>query len=211
MPLLLYFVAPEQAPDFAAKGVGDAAVQYAAAEGLRCYYSEFAATENAATAALQFHRVIQQALHRGPVIPFRYPTVVRNADALREPLVQRGARFRAHLADHAGHVQMEVRLRLTAQTRPQPQTVSSGAAYLRQRAEAMRVLDRAAETCRESAPALEWRRRDSGDMVRCYFLVDRTQSAAFPDRLRAIQLPEQVTAIVSGPWPPMEFLEDEGD
>ncbi len=205
MPLLLYYIAPDEAPSAPGPGIGGAPMRSTESDGLRCFYSEWDnPVADVKASALQFHAVVQQALQSGPVIPFRFPTIVGGLEELRRAVEERSPQFRRHLQLHAGHLQMEVRLS-AASSVAAPQ---SGTDYLRARLRTSHLLEAAVETCRSTPLVLDARTRVGSEGVRCYFLVKRADAEPFRSYMRSVPLPEGVTAVVSGPWAPTEFLED---
>lgn len=222
MPLLLYCVASETAPDTTVKGVGGAAVCSRIERGLKFFYSEVAAngaaTRDVVDAAQAVHRVISDIFKNSSVLPFRYPTLVTDELEITQLAADRGDAFCRFLERVTSKVQMDIRLTLTtegvsnvenarpASKEPQPAT---GTTYLQARAHRQATLSAAAETCRLAAGSNDLRVRDLGENSRCQVLIERVEVISFLERMRTLELPDGVSAAVSGPWPPTGFWDDE--
>ena len=223
MPLLVYGVALQEAADTQVKGVGGAAVRSAIEDGLRFFYSEATPQTKSpeiVTAAQQVHAVISDIFSRGPVLPFRYPTVVANEAEIAELAKTRGDAFREFFERVGSNVQMDIRLTLVNNNEGNPDPINtgqagahtgatSGRAYLEARARRQALISAAAETCRQAARSADWRIQQRNENIRCQALISRVEVLSFLERMHTLELPGEVKAAVSGPWPPAGFWEDE--
>jgi Gas vesicle synthesis protein GvpL/GvpF len=213
MTLLLYCICEGQAEVAPpASGVRGAAVRDIVEGGLRCFYSEIAELGGDADTvqkdAVDFHRVIHGILQTAAVIPFRFPTLVKDTGEIAAFAASHASEYGDALQRFRDAVQMEVRISLAGAAAAE---AASGADYLRARADSSRKLDQAAASCSAAAQAyaLEWRQRTSRDGVHCFALVRRSEVYNFEQALRGLQLDSTLKAIASGPWPATEFLKAE--
>lgn len=206
MSLLLYCVAPEAVGETAVRGVGGAAVRSHVHAGLRYFISEFSTEKMppVETAAREVHAIVNDVFSRGPVLPFRYPTVLQQHTELVHLAAERGEPF-ADFMRHVGmRVQMDVRL-----TAAEPgESASSGRAYLETRIQANDRLREVSEQCRMLAEVGDWRAVQRGGNLVCHALIGRDEVISFQERMRRLDLPGGMKAIVSGPWPPAGFWEE---
>ncbi len=220
MPLLLYCVAPESAPETALTGVGGAAVRSRTVSGLRFFYSDAAreakSSRDVVAAAQQVHAVVSDIFSRSAVLPFRYPTTLKDEDELARLAGERGAKFSDFLKRVSGKVQMDIRLTIAsgrgdekAPAKEAGRAGQQGRAYLERRARRQMLLSAAAEKCRQTAASADWRIQQLGENIRCQALLPRVEVISFLERMRALELPDGINAAVSGPWPPAGFWEDD--
>jgi hypothetical protein len=190
-------------------GLRDSKVESLDEGGVRCFYSQLEHLPVRDTNALrddavQFHRVIQQVLQRAAVVPFRFPTLIESDAKLREFLAANAAGYLEELRRFRELVQMEVRIRSTA-TGAAP---ASGTDYMRARQDETRALAAHAAAARDAASELieHWQVRDEERGLHCYALVRRDQVEAFERCMQSLSPLEDATMVVSGPWPPTQFL-----
>lgn len=214
MPLLAYCMMEEAAAlEKPVAGVGGTTVEEARDSGLRCFFSRFQRGEDlsripAVESALSFHQVLQALFAQAGLIPFRFPTLVEDEEALQRFLREHAPAYTAELARLRHMAQMEIQV----SGRPQAGTggpPASGREYLEGRQRQAAELKAAAEKLREAAGAWvqEWRQRPNAQGMRCYALLLRDAVPAFQQAIMNQALPE---ARLSGPWPPAEFLEVKG-
>lgn len=213
MPLLAYCMVEEAAAvKKPVAGVGGATVEEVRDSGLRCFFSRFQNSEDlsripAVESALSFHQVLQALFGQAGLIPFRFPTMVEDEEALLRFLGERAPAYTAELVRLRHLVQMEIHIQgnCGAATGSLP---ASGREYLEGRQRQASELKAAAEKLRQAGgPSVaEWRQRWSGQELRCYALLPRDGVAAFQQAIRAL-VPSLPGARLSGPWPPAEFVE----
>jgi hypothetical protein len=212
MPLLLYCVAPERVGETHVQGVGEARVTSVENGGLRYFVSDMQGavpTAEVARAARAVFNVVNDVFSRGPVLPFRYPTVAESVAELEKLAADRGKEFEAFLGRIGSKVQMDVRL-----TSGEPENSSTslakapGREYLEKRARRHAGLASAAEKCRQQADSAEWRVEEKHANLICHALVERVQVISFQERMSRLDLPFGIKGVVSGPWPPAAFWEE---
>jgi hypothetical protein len=212
MPLLPYcvFSSGLVLPEIVT-GVQEAPVLRLDAEGLSTLYSELTALPQGpgelAQAAMSFQSTVQQVFGAGIVIAFRFPTQVPNLDELRTHLRENGERYRAGLMQLNGMAQMEVRLtQLGGSTTPPAPT--TGTEYLKSRQAESQGISAAEETVKQAAGTLvhEWRMREGAGVRRLYGLIPHDKAAEFKRLIGFVRLAGGTRAVISGPWPPSEFL-----
>jgi hypothetical protein len=213
MPLLVYCMMEEAAAgEKRVAGVGGARVEEVRDSGLRCLFSRFQGAEGlsripAVESALAFHQVLQALFGHAGLIPFRFPTVLEDEEALLRFLREQAPGYTAELARLRHMVQMEIHIpgNQEAGTGTLPAT---GREYLEGRQRQASELKAAAEKLRQAVgPSVaEWRQRPSGQGMRCYALLPREGVAGFQQAIQALS-PSLPGARLSGPWPPAEFVE----
>lgn len=178
--------------------------------GLAVFYSENATPDcwlraPLKTSAEEFHRVQRELFRSGPIIPFRFLTILQSQEKLREHSEQRAEEYKALLHRHADDVQMDISLTYGAvASKP-----TSGADYLRERHGRNQALENFAAKLRAAAGTLaeDWRQRSTPNGIRCFALVARKQVEEFNEKMKNVSVPPQISARVSGPWPVSEFLD----
>ena len=194
--------------DVPPKGVRDGGIQRLTQGSLLALYSQIEKTEISAAnfqqTALEFHGVVHAVFRQAAVVPFRFPTWLSETE-LAAHLREQSARYEDFLTRHAQHVQMEIRIDLPTSEASQP--ASSGTEHLRKRAIQSRELHSQKEKLKEllSTEVLEWRERELPKGLRIYALVERNRIASFREKLSG----HDPRLSHSGPWPGMEFLEQQ--
>lgn len=211
LPYLLYCVAEAvlgKSPP--PTGVRGAAVESVASASVRCFYSAIDAVpsdpEMLKRDALDFYRVTRSLFEQSAIIPFRFPTVLPSMAEVDAYLRDHAPAYDAALKAFHDTVQMEVRIAAEPETRD----ASSGTRYLKNRAQRARRAEQAISTCRTAIneEVIDWRQRESSQGVRCFVLVKREAVNKVQQQLQQVRLERAITAAVSGPWPPTEFLPD---
>ena len=213
MPLLLYCMIDgdlQVAPP--PHGVQEAAVEQVCDAELCCFFSQIErlASDPASVkaSAFQFHSVVSSVFAHTAVIPFRFPTLVADANELKSHLREHAAEYRHVLVRLHGMVQMEIRISVAAPDANR----ESGAQYLRGRQERHARLRDAASNVRQATQSVvgDWRERETNEGWRCYALVERSRIAQFQEVVRSVEAPDGLQMTVSGPWPATEFIKAEG-
>ena len=211
VPMLLYGITEADAiidAEALRSGVCEAAVESVAESGVRCFYSrveKFVADGKSFRAnALRFHNVLRTIMEHATIVPFRFPTLLETQEEIREFVGSHAAAYAEDLRRLRGQVQMEVRIKLQGVS-AEPQ---SGREYMDSRLAESRALTAHAGAVFEAARELitDWHVHEEAHGVHCYALVPREQVAAFEERVRAPSPVEGASILVSGPWPPSEFL-----
>jgi len=192
-------------------GVEEAPVRSIDMGILRCFVSDFGAHaphEPVPEMVKAFNRVLQQIFEQAAIIPFRFPTVVEGEDVLRNFIGSRAAEYSSALHRLRNKVQMDVRISNNTGVEATDGTSQSGKDYLElKRAGYQRVQSIVEEFQRASGSLAEkWVQRDTASGIRGFALVDRTSLSLFLENIRRVRTPAGISARITGPWPPSEFV-----
>jgi len=183
---------------------------------LRLYWSEIAEPEawlsnpeSARKATSQFQQVLRQILAATTPIPFPFPTLAGNAEAMQKELATEWERYRAALERIGNAVQYEVVASWAANEQKDLATPVSGREYAKRRQEAaerIAAVDRKLKSV-TAGSVREWRARQERKSHRWFALVSRDDRQRFVAALRSAGASEGVRLRLSGPWPPSAFIE----
>ena len=176
---------------------------------------------------LSYAKVVE-ALHADrAVLPMRYGCLVREETQVLELLRAHGEEYAAVLRGLVGCVEMGVRVLLPTESSflrpPSVRGPSTGRAYLTDRAaryareeEVAHALAAVTERLRGALDGLAERtgidhgvRADRG-LSSLYFLVKRGAVESFRRAFRRIERAEAARLLLSGPWPPYNFVATDG-
>jgi hypothetical protein len=211
--VLAYCVAEHQT-QFSSLGTGveGAPVRWIDVGRLRCFVSDFAAQMPYAPVpemVRAFNQVLQRIFAQAVIIPFRFPTIVESEDTLRQFVESRAAEYSGALERLRNKVQMDVRIIFKARENVNSSSSKSGREYLEGRRggyqQAQSVMDEFRRV--SNSLAEEWIQRDTPSGIRSFALVDRSSLAVFLERIGSVVTPADVSARITGPWPPSEFVE----
>jgi hypothetical protein len=211
--VLAYCVA-EQQTQFSSLGTGveGAPVRWIDAGRLRCFVSDFAAQMPYAPVpemVRAFNQVLQRIFAQAVIIPFRFPTIVESEDTLRQFVESRAAEYSGALERLRNKVQMDVRIIFKTRENVNSSSSKSGREYLEGRwgryQQAQSVMDEFRRV--SNSLAEEWIQRDTPSGIRSFALVDRSSLAVFLERIGSVVTPADISARITGPWPPSEFVE----
>jgi hypothetical protein len=211
--VLAYCVA-EQQTQFSSLGTGveGAPVRWIDAGRLRCFVSDFAAQMPYAPVpemVRAFNQVLQRIFAQAVIIPFRFPTIVESEDTLRQFVESRAAKYSGALERLRNKVQMDVRIIFRARESVNSSSSKSGREYLEGRRgryqQAQSVMDEFRRV--SNSLAEEWIQRDTPSGIRSFALVDRSSLAVFLEIIGSVVTPADISARITGPWPPSEFVE----
>jgi Gas vesicle synthesis protein GvpL/GvpF len=179
---------------------------------LRCFVSDFAAQMPYAPVpemVKAFNQVLQRIFAQAVIIPFRFPTIVESEDMLRQFVESRAAEYSGALKRLRNKVQMDVRIMFKTRENVNSSSSKSGREYLEGRRgryqQAQSVMDEFRRV--SNSLAEEWIQRDTPSGIRSFALVDRSSLAVFLERIGSVVTPADISARVTGPWPPSEFVE----
>jgi gas vesicle protein GvpL/GvpF len=213
MPLLAYCIAPGGAAiTVPSTGIQGAAISHLKESGLQCFFSDYQqpsiSDQPIREAALAFNHVLQEIFQQVAVIPFRFPTVIATREEISAFLQEHATEYGEALARLRTVVQMELHIGVQASADTEFAASKSGAEYLRNRQSRHRNMEGAARKLQESLSRVTqtWRQREVSGGLRCYVLVEREAVRSFLDEVSHAQVPATLSARVSGPWPPTEFL-----
>lgn len=156
--------------------------------------------------AVQFHGVVHHIFKQVAVVPFRLLSVFDDQASLASFIAENQSGFLQDLDRLRNFVQMEFVV-YPAPGTIQPNT-SSGTAYLRQKATALRSAEGLVHAMRETIAHLcsEVHTRENKNGTRVFALVDRGRENEFRQIVSSVPLPEHLSRRISGPWPAAEFL-----
>jgi hypothetical protein len=169
---------------------------------------------------LAYERVVEAIHARQAVIPLRYGCVMESESAVIRLLEDHRQEYQALLSRLLGMTEMGIRVLWPARPGVLPSVPSSpGAAYLmslRNRynsanalaPEEAQLADRivgllsgcSTEQRREVSPSSQ------GRLVSLYFLTPKTCAEQFREKARQIDPPSGAKLLLSGPWPPYNFV-----
>ena len=210
--VLAYCIADQQSLfDLLPRGVEGQPVRWIDVDALRCCFSNFAspiADQPAPEILTAFNRVLHAIFSQATIIPFRFPTVAENEGALRRFLESRSSDYRAALRRLHNKVQMDVRLILEPVPASEP-APRSGKSYLEHRRARHQEIQSVLDKFRGAANALaeSWVQRDTPSGARGFALLDRSALPVFLEKIGRVLTPAGISARVTGPWPPSEFVE----
>jgi hypothetical protein len=211
--VLAYCIAEQQNQiDLPSRGVEGAPVRAVDISLLRCLVSAFDARmpyEPVPEMVKQFNRVLQRIFAQTAIIPFRFPTIIESEDVLRQFVEPRSADYTRALRRLRNKVQIDVRITLTASAGAPELPVQSGTSYLQERRARYHEAQSTLERFRSASDSLaeKWVERDTPAGIRGFALVDRSSLDAFLQRIARVLTPAGVSARITGPWPPSEFVE----
>lgn len=203
-------------------GVEGAPVRWIDVGRLRCFVSDFAAQMPYAPVpemVKAFNQVLQRIFAQAVIIPFRFPTIVESEDRLTQFVESRAAEYSGALKRLRNKVQMDVRIIFKARDnvnssstqsrRSQSGMGQSGRGYLESRRERYQQAQSAMDEFRRVSNSLaeEWIQRDTPSGIRSFALVDRSSLSVFLERIGGVVTPADISARITGPWPPSEFVE----
>lgn len=199
-----------------AASVCDEAVLSSEMDDVRVYWSAIDKPETCLgdaellkKAALQFHQVTREILREVTLIPFRFPTLLDNPEAIPAQLAEERLMYRAALDRIGDAVQYEVVATWSnEQPAPDPAATMSGREYLARRQAAMVRLGALDEKLRSVTAGIvqDWRTRHNGRANRWFALVPRGRREDFIAALKTAGGTQDVRLRLTGPWPPAEFV-----
>jgi len=173
---------------------------------------------------LAYERVVEAIHARQAVIPLRYGCVMESESAVIRLLEDHRQEYEALLARLLGMAEMGIRILWPARAGVLPDFPSSpGAVYLaslRNRYNSAKALAPEETQLADQIMALvsgcstEQRREVSpctqGRLLSLYFLTPNTCAEQFRHRARQISPPVGAKLLLSGPWPPYNFVASSG-
>jgi hypothetical protein len=195
-----------------ASGVAAATVRVITTGELRLLWSEVEwpfAAERLQKNALEFHEVISHVFRQTAVIPFRLLSVFADERALAAFAAGHAETFLRDLERLKDCVQME------CVVYPAPGRAaadkSSGAAYLRGKAEVLQAQEQHVSSIREGLGpvARDIRVREGKNGTRIFVLMERGKEKEFRTAVEQVAVPDSLARRISGPWPAAEFLSEQ--
>ena len=209
--MLAYCIAEQQSQiDLPHRGVEAASVRWIDVDMLRCFVSDLRARipdEPVPEMMIAFNGVLQRIFAQTAIIPFRFPTIVEKEAALREFVESRAAEYTSALHRLRNKVQLDVRVTLEPARAPEP--FQSGKDYLEQKRSRYQQAQSALEEFRRVSNSLTegWVQRDTPSGIRGFALVDRCALPILREKIARVLIPAGISARITGPWPPSEFVE----
>jgi hypothetical protein len=216
MPCILYCVAQfdsEVVRDVV--GVCDEPVRAQELSGLRVYWSEITDPETALAegaarknAELKYEQFLRQAVANSTPIPFPFPVVLADLEAVEKYVAEVREYFGEALTRLGATVQYEMIASWTADEQADLATPVSGREYLKRRQQTEeRIAAIDAKLKKVGAGCVrEWRARQDRRKHHWFALVARQDRERFVAALRSAGPSEGVRLRLSGPWPPSEFV-----
>lgn len=209
--MLAYCIAAGQkqieSPD---SGVEGAAIRSIKVDALRCFLSDFDAQmsrERVPEMVKVFNDVLQRIFAQTAIIPFRFPTIVEDEAALRAFVERHSAEYRSALHRLRDKVQMDVRI--MAKPKQAETSPRSGKVYLQQKSSLQREAQSILQEFRRVSHSVAetWGQGAAPGGIRAFALVERSSLPLFLEKIAKVAIPAGISARVTGPWPPSEFIE----
>jgi gas vesicle protein GvpL/GvpF len=195
-------------------GVADQPVVAHEFQNFRVYWSEVAAPEallegpSRQTAEQKFRSVLREIVARTTPIPFPFPAVVPDLEAVEKLIAEQREYFDDALIRLADTVQYEMIATWAADEQTDFSAPVMGSEYLKRRME-VETRIAAIDTKLKSVAVgcvHEWRSRQDRRKHHWFALVSRADRDRFIAALRNAGPSEGVLLRLSGPWPPSEFV-----
>jgi hypothetical protein len=200
------------------RGLGGATLRGLESDGLAAIYSRHRSLRPRPSpeVILAHERVVEAIMASGPVLPLRFGTQLEREERLAEVLHERRAELLHALDRVRGHVELGLRVfpRRGSEADPDPGE-RTGRDYLLARADEHRRADEAARGLHaplaELASGSRLRQRPvSPAVLVAAYLVESDRVAEFRARAEALAgRHDDLDAVVTGPWPPYNFVEEE--
>jgi hypothetical protein len=157
--------------------------------------------------AVEFHQTVHHLFAQTAVVPFRLLSLFDDQQYLADFVARHGPGFIADLERLKTVVQMECIIFFKAPGRPD---LSSGSAYLHQKAALQHALEEFSEPLKSTLSSVcsDIRIRDVKNGKRIYCQVERGREDLFRTTAQEVSVPPLLERRVSGPWPASEFLSE---
>ena len=203
-------------------GLKGRAVSFVAGHGLCAAVSEMAAEEGAPPVSelLVYSRVVEDLHRLEAVVPMRYGCFLNGIPVIRDALKERQRQYHVLLDELEGHIEMGIRLLLPEVEAPPPAPPPvNGRNYLSRQ----RVHYRMREETSQGRQALidsyiqafsglyarhrtETATKNGAVILSLYFLVPGNKVNIFKENFEKMMEREKAKALISGPWPPYNFV-----
>jgi hypothetical protein len=190
--------------------VSGAAVEVLEWDRLRLLWSQVAWPFEPSTfqqRAIEFHQTVHRVFGQAAVVPFRLLSLFDDQQSLADFVVRQAPGFIADLERLEAVVQMECIIFFKSPGRPD---LSSGSAYLRQKAGLQRALEEFSEHQKGNLSSVsgDVRIREVKNGKRIYCQVQRGHEDLFRTTAQELSVPPLLERRISGPWPASEFLSE---
>ena len=231
MSCLLYCVGREGLREGPALSARSQPICLVSERGLSAVFSELepSASPPDVETALAYEKVVEYYFEQATVVPMRYGCWLRGPAEVAAWLGEHGAEYDALLEQLDGFAEMGVQL-LSGESAvanlaapppalPNHNGDATGAAYLSSRKRHYRSSDRSASQQNEVVDSLcgalagSFARRKveppvaGPHLLSVYFLVPRIQVARFRDLVHEYGAAADAKLLLSGPWPPYNFVD----
>ncbi len=230
MSLLIYCIMrpPAREKTAGVNGVGEHPVSVVTSGELAAAVSDLQGVELTAETAqvLAYNRVVEAFHNRGTVIPLRWGSVCEDEPRVVKLLNEQAGKHLALLREFQVRVEIGIRILLAGLAACEPEefipTDSApdrrGRAFLNSRrahyfrnAQAASIGLAAAESCRKAFAGLFVKCREENPssqrpLLSLYFLVPRESVEPFQLIFRQLSADISIPLLMSGPWPPYNFV-----
>jgi len=234
MAYLLYGILKESVINEILTGVKGQPLIFVEAHGLCAAVSELDVEEGAPPVAelLAYAQVVEALHHHQAVVPMRYGCFLNGIPAIQDILKARQRQYEALLAELAGHVEMGIRILLPAReceaispagaALPEEAPAINGRAYLALRKVHYRMQEETTQGRQalidryiKAFSGLYARHRTETDakkesvILSLYFLTPEIDVNRFRETFGGMMAKGNDEAMLSGPWPPYNFVTPE--
>lgn len=170
---------------------------------------------------LVYSKVVEDLHHLQAVVPMRYGSFLNGIPMIRDALKERQCQYHSLLDKLEGQVEMGIRILLPEQvveSRQEKQTVNgqdylfSRKTHYRMREETSHHHQRLLDRTLQAFSGLYGRQRtetatkNGSVILSLYFLVPGNKVSLFREAFRRTAEDEEAKALISGPWPPYNFV-----
>jgi hypothetical protein len=205
--LLLYCMTEAGVDSGQLLGVRGAEVLTSERNGIACHFSALEGTESKTQDdALAFWAVTNGLFQINSVIPFRYPTLMPDENAIQEFLAANASSYLGDLRRIRGLVQMKITIQTTPASTAKTEPIS-GTEYLKQRQRESQSALVATDAIKNVGAGMvrEWKQEQRQNATILFALIERTALSKFRSMISKTEnVDAQIS--VSGPWPPSEFV-----
>ena len=204
-------------------GVKGREISFVTGHGLCAAVSEVDVEEGAPPVAelLVYGKVVEDLHRLQAVVPMRYGCFLYGISVIREALKERQRQYQALLEKLEGQVEMGIRLLLSQAEATPPQAVPpvNGRNYLTRQRDHYRMRDETTQHHQmlldrtiQAFSGLYGRQRtetatkNGSVILSLYFLVPGNKVSLFRETFRRVAEDGEAKALISGPWPPYNFV-----
>ena len=204
-------------------GVKGREVSFVTGHGLCAAVSEMSAEDGAPPVSelLVYSRVVEDLHRLQAVVPLRYGCFLNGIPFIRDALKERQRQYHALLEKLEGQVEMGIRILLSEQVGEswQEKQPATGQDYLTLRKAHYRMREETSghhrmilERTIQAFSGLYGRQRtetaakNGSVILSLYFLMPENKVSLFRETFRRVAEDEEAKALISGPWPPYNFV-----
>ena len=234
MAYLVYGVVKEPAVAGASMtGIKGQAVSFVAGHGLCAAVSELDVEESAPPVSelLVYSKVVEDLHRLQAVVPMRYGCFLNGIKAIRDALKERHRQYETLLVQLEGHVEMGIRILLPQKewrdalsiagtaAQPEDEKPVDGRAYLALRKVHYQMHDETLQGCQAlidryirafsglyAKHRIETDTKNATVILSLYFLTPESKVNRFRETFGRVAENGDARALLSGPWPPYNFV-----